>query len=81
MRGGSWDIYTMRADGAQVVKLTAAPDKHYYTSWSPDGKRIAFSGKQGDSKTDIYTIDVDGTHLVRLTTDAAADSTPAWSPP
>lgn len=47
---------------------------------SPDGKRIAFVGRDGEGNLDIYVVNRDGTGLRRLTHDAAIDNQPAWSP-
>ncbi len=48
-----------------------------YTSadWSPDGRRIAFTGGSGEG--DAYLINTDGSGIVRLTRNA---QTPDWSP-
>ena len=48
-------------------------------SWSPDGRKLVFSGISGGS-SDLYTIDVDGRNLQRLTTDVYGDLQPQWSP-
>lgn len=48
-------------------------------SWSPDGRKLVFSGITGGS-SDLYTIDVDGRNLTRLTTDVYGDLQPQWSP-
>jgi TolB protein len=46
-----------------------------WSSWSPDGRRIAFSGSGG-----IYVINADGTGLKRLTNNRVWDQAPLWSP-
>ncbi|MGH7648577.1 MAG: hypothetical protein ACREND_10695, partial [Gemmatimonadaceae bacterium] len=48
-------------------------------SWSPDGKRLVFSGNHGGI-TDLYTINADGTGLAQLTNDRFGDLQPQWSP-
>jgi tol-pal system beta propeller repeat protein TolB len=81
LKDGAWNVYVMRADGTQAVKLTNVEGMScFYTSWSPDGKQLTFGARRGDAKSDIYVINADGTHLKQLTTDPAADSTPAFSP-
>ncbi|MEO6167973.1 MAG: hypothetical protein ABIO46_13550, partial [Chitinophagales bacterium] len=48
-------------------------------SWSPDGKKIVFSGiNQGSS--DLYTIDLKSKEVVRLTNDKFSDLQATWSP-
>jgi Tol biopolymer transport system component len=48
-------------------------------SWSPDGRRLAFSGNIGGI-TDLYIVNADGTELRRLTSDRFGDLQPQWSP-
>jgi hypothetical protein len=48
-------------------------------SWSPDGRRVAFSAVAG-GLSDLYVYDLESDSLRRLTDDAFADLQPAWSP-
>ncbi len=48
-------------------------------SWSPDGKKITFSGVN-NAVTDIYIVDVDGENLRAITKDRFGDLQPSWSP-
>jgi hypothetical protein len=47
--------------------------------FSPDGKRIAFSGMQG-ADANIYTIDLDTEEIKAITKDALPHYAPTWSP-
>jgi dipeptidyl aminopeptidase/acylaminoacyl peptidase len=55
-------------------------------SFSPDGQRIVFSGRQGDARPDgtvptsLWIVNVDGTGLTRVAADAALPEEPSWSP-
>ena len=49
-------------------------------SWSPDGKRIAFSAIDKGGNSDLYMYDTDRGDLTRLTDDYYDDRDPAWSP-
>src|SRR3989449_1080846 len=48
-------------------------------SWSPDGKRLVFTGYDG-GLSDLFIVNADGTNLHRLTNDKYADLEPSWSP-
>jgi Tol biopolymer transport system component len=48
-------------------------------TWSPDGKRIAFSALVG-GYCDLFVYDLDSSKTERLTDDPYADLQPAWSP-
>jgi Tol biopolymer transport system component len=48
-------------------------------TWSPDGKKIAFSSQVGGF-TDLFVYDLDTKQMQRLTDDPYADLQPAWSP-
>jgi TolB protein len=49
-------------------------------SWSPDGKRIAFSSTRGQKKNlDIFVMDADGGNLTRLTEHPATEQEPVWA--
>lgn len=47
-------------------------------SWSPDGKRLAFT-KDGGCGSQVWIVNADGSGLHRLT-DGHADAWPSWSP-
>ena len=49
-------------------------------AWSPDGKRIAFSGLETSGQSDLYVMDRATEAITRLTNDYYADSDPTWSP-
>jgi hypothetical protein len=49
-------------------------------SWSPDGKRIAFSSVDKAGNNDLYILDLATRSLTRLTNDFYDDRDPAWSP-
>jgi Tol biopolymer transport system component len=71
-------IWVMNADGTDPVRVYRYAG---YTalSWSPDGKRIAFSSVVS-SYTQIFEVDVDGTGLTQVTNGGSQNADPAWSP-
>jgi Tol biopolymer transport system component len=79
-RGGSYEIYTMNADGTKIDKLTSDPAKDADPTFSPDGKKIVFASNRNGQDYDIYKMKADGTKLVQLTTNRAKDEDPVFSP-
>jgi TolB protein len=58
-------------DGTDLRNITNTPDEERDPAWSPDGRSIAFTGKDS-----IYIMNADGTNQRKL----AAGSKPKWSP-
>ena len=75
----------MATDGSNGRRVTHGPGISVAYSWSPDGRRIAFSLSRRlhpwstSAAADIYAMDPDGFHIVRLTRGSAISAQPAWS--
>lgn len=84
-RAGRPMIYTANADGSNVKRITFAGVFNSSPAWSPDGKKIAFSG-QSDNNFDIFVMNADGTGMIRLTSakkpngKMASNEDPSFSP-
>ena len=67
-------LYKQNADGGRPTALLASeePDRGRFPSWSPDGKRIAYAGKDG-----LYVFGGGKTHRIAK---GHVDARPAWSP-
>jgi Tol biopolymer transport system component len=74
-----YDIYSMRADGLKVRRLTQSPKYDLWMSWSPDGKQIAF-GSEREGAGHLFIMNADGSQARQLTNDNADHSNPSWSP-
>ena len=78
-RTGNWEIYTMRPDGTDLVRLTTNTAPDVTPIWSPDGKRIVFASERDAGDSEIYVMNADGSDQRRLTRQPGDDSHPHWS--
>ena len=75
LTGSYWPdhLYTINADGSNVVNLTYSAATERHPEWSPDGKKIAFQAfdrkdQEGEIRaTDLYMMAPDGSNVERLT--------------
>ena len=76
------EIYLMNPDGTNPINLTQAVERaDGHSSWSPDGKHIAFaSSDRFQWPWDIWAMDADGSNPHNLTNHYAQDRSPDWSP-
>ena len=79
-RDGNMEIYVMDNDGGNPRRLTNNPLDEWYPSWSPDGKRIAFTSMKNGGNWEIYVMDADGGNQRNLTKNPFSDRDPSWSP-
>jgi Tol biopolymer transport system component len=78
----NFDILTMKADGTGETNLTNSPAVLFdrQPSWSPDGRKIAWSSDRGGDFPDIYTMNPNGSNVRRLTFTYDDEEYPDWSP-
>ena len=91
--GSNYNIWAVKADGANPVKLTDSPHVDLGPRWSPDGTRIALTRTVKDSSKrltgapwpaplsqEVYVINADGSGEIRLTDGPGFKEFTAWSP-
>ena len=75
------EIFTIDSDGTGIpARLTNNSEEERAPSWSPDGRRIAFSCRRGGPDFEICVMKADGTGQVQLTENDVPDLTASWSP-
>jgi Tol biopolymer transport system component len=78
--GGRSGICVMTIDNTNSIKLTSIKEDGGNPSWSPDGKKIAFTTGWGGN-AEVFMMNADGTDLVNLTHGGSPwDHEPIWSP-
>lgn len=78
-RSGTPQIYTIRANGRGLNRITFKGQYNASPDWSPLGDRIAFCSMT-NGKFDIFTCDPEGKDMKQLTRDAGNNEDPSWSP-
>ena len=86
-RDGQWFAFTdnlgrlwrSRLDGTERLQLTAPPLIVTDSSWSPDGKQIAFAAFSKGRPLKAYVVAVDGGTSHPLTADGVNEAGPSWS--
>jgi hypothetical protein len=76
---GTFEIYSINADGSGKRQLTDNTWDDKRPEWSPEGDQIAFESRQFGGN-DIHVMDADGENERSLTETEADEGVPAWSP-
>ena len=78
----TYEVYVLDVESGNQQRLTNNRNNEWSPSWSPDGKRIAFSSDRKGilQNFDIYVMDVDGGNQQNITNDRLDDGSPSWSP-
>jgi TolB protein len=81
--GGSQDVFLLRLDGSEPIRLTDGPEEEFDPDLSPDGTTIAYrrNPRRDSDEADIWTMHVDGTAKRNLTNAPELSNwAPAWTP-
>jgi len=80
-RDGNFEIYSARADGSDLRRLTNHRAEDSNPAWSPDGSTIAFVSDRDGDRHAIYVMNPDGTDVQRLAFSRRQEFCfPAWTP-
>jgi Tol biopolymer transport system component len=78
-----WALFTIDRDGTNRTRLTGSEYSPLSPTWSPDGRKIAFSNQccYGYNLYDIYVISIDGSAVSNITQSSppVLNLEPSWS--
>jgi tricorn protease len=73
------DLWTVHASGGVARRLTASPAQVAFPLYSPDGRRVAFAGRD-EGPTEVHVLDAEGGPPRRLTWVGCTSQPVAWRP-
>ena len=74
----SFDIFSVKTDGTDLVRLTDSDNYDAEATVSPNGDKIVFTSMR-DGDPEIYVMDIDGSNQTRLTFEKGYDGGPFFS--
>jgi Tol biopolymer transport system component len=77
---GPSSLWVSQIDGSHKVQLTKPPLLTMLPRWSPDGKWIAFMGKDPGQRWRVRVVSVDGGSYAPVTVENDQEGAPTWSP-
>jgi hypothetical protein len=78
-RAGTDDLWSIRAVGGGLQRLTSSPGSETDPSWSPDARRVAYATDE-TGVSEIALLDLALRTHGALTADNSIASSPGWSP-
>jgi TolB protein len=78
VNGGSYEVFSMNADGTDEVNLSRDPISDLEPAWSPDGTRLLWTRGFFDNY-EVWSMNADGSGRRNLSNDPRPDIAAAWS--
>ncbi len=78
-RGGTDDLFTVKAAGGGLAQLTSGLGSETDPSWAPNGRRLAYVTDEAGAP-EVALLDVASRAIAPLTNDKAIAAGPGWSP-
>jgi DNA-binding winged helix-turn-helix (wHTH) protein/Tol biopolymer transport system component len=73
-------LWRSRVDGSDKLRLTFPPMQVLHSTWSPDGKAIAFEGRIPGEGSRLRLVSADGGKVETVPSNSLSDSGASWSP-
>jgi len=77
-RAGTDDLWSIRAAGGGVERLTSSPGSETDPAWTPDARRLAYATDESGS-AEIELLDIQTKKRAPLTSGGSIASNPTWS--
>lgn len=78
-RGGSYDLFTVDADGRNLTQLTSGAGNEGDPVWAPDGARIVYTATPPGGLAQLHSVGFDGRDDRALTDSPGGNHSPAFS--
>ncbi len=81
LRHGASQVYLADSSSGEARRLRegASGDEDIDATWSPDGKRLLFTGRKA-TNSEVFVADADGSNLRQLTDHPGFDGGARWAP-
>jgi serine/threonine protein kinase/Tol biopolymer transport system component len=73
-------LWRSKLDGSEKLQLVLGPMEVYLPAWSPDGRRIAFTGREAGKPSRLYLVSAEGGSPEKLPTGEHDAFDTNWSP-